>query len=230
MLTRSFYQVRLGANVGKVAESKKRQKKTFPAAGVYRKQLTQQHWICSKLVTCADRIKPLKDHERIAVLHRDLEALNQELPQEFELPLDPKLKLGRIRVEKCKYMDSKKLPLWLVFENADPNGDDYYVIFKSGDDLRQDVLTLQMIRIMDRLWQSEGIDLKLSPYGCIATVRPKTRSLAPPPPPPSSFLLWFLPLLFFSSSFPPSFCQKNPTLYRQTDRQTDRQADRQTGR
>jgi len=172
MLTRSFYQVRLGANVGKVAESKKRQKKTFPAAGVYRKQLTQQHWICSKLVTCADRIKPLKDHERLAVLHRDLEALNQELPQEFELPLDPKLKLGRIRVEKCKYMDSKKLPLWLVFENADPNGDDYYVIFKSGDDLRQDVLTLQMIRIMDRLWQSEGIDLKLSPYGCIATVRP----------------------------------------------------------
>lgn len=137
--------------------------------GMYRKQLTQQHWICNKLVTCADRIKPLKDHERLAVLHRDLEALNLELPQEFELPLDPKLKLRRIRVEKCKYMDSKKLPLWLVFENADPLADDYHVMFKSGDDLRQDVLTLQMIRIMDRLWQSEGMDLKLSPYGCIAT-------------------------------------------------------------
>lgn len=31
------------------------------------------------------------------------------------------------------------------------------VIFKAGDDLRQDVLTLQMIRIMDKLWQNEGI-------------------------------------------------------------------------
>ena len=111
----------------------------------------------------------MKDHERLAVLRRDLEALNKELPQEFELPLDPKLKLARLKVEKCRYMDSKKLPLWLVFENADPLGDDYYVMFKSGDDLRQDVLTLQMIRIMDRLWQSEGLDLKISSYGCIAT-------------------------------------------------------------
>ena len=161
--------------------------------GLYRKQLTQQHNICKKLVTCAERIKPLKMDERLAVLRRDLEALNKELPQEFELPLDPKLKLSRLKVQKCRFMDSKKLPLWLVFENADPLGDDYYVMFKSGDDLRQDVLTLQMIRIMDRLWQSEGLDLKseyimqsppnsvyrvmseglfvvtVSSYGCIAT-------------------------------------------------------------
>ena len=138
--------------------------------GLYRKQLTQQHWVVTKLEYAALRLKKVKAHEeRLAVLHRDLEALNKELPREFELPLDPKLKLRRLRVEKCRYMDSKKLPLWLVFENADPLGEDYYVIFKEGDDLRQDVLTLQMIRIMDRLWQAEGLDLKLSPYGCIAT-------------------------------------------------------------
>jgi phosphatidylinositol kinase/protein kinase (PI-3 family) len=103
------------------------------------------------------------------VLRRDLDALNSELPRQFVLPLDPTKMLRRIKVEKCKYMDSKKLPLWLVFENADEAGDDYYVIFKAGDDLRQDVLTLQMINIMDRLWKAEGIDLKLSPYGCIST-------------------------------------------------------------
>lgn len=34
-------------------------------------------------------------------------------------------------------MVSKKLPLWLVFENADRNGAPITVIFKSGDDLRQ---------------------------------------------------------------------------------------------
>ena len=46
-----------------------------------------------------------------------------------------------------------------MFENADPLGDDRYVIFKAGDDLRQDVLTLQMINLMDTLWQVGYITL-----------------------------------------------------------------------
>jgi len=43
-----------------------------------------------------------------------------------------------------------------------------YVIFKAGDDLRQDMITLQMFRIMDKLWKKEGLDLMLNPYGVIA--------------------------------------------------------------
>lgn len=66
-------------------------------------------------------------------------------------------------------MDSKMRPLWLVFENADPYGDDIYLILKHGDDLRQDMLTLQMLRIMDKLWKNEGLDLRMNPYGCIST-------------------------------------------------------------
>jgi len=42
-------------------------------------------------------------------------------------------------------------------------------MFKSGDDLRQDVLTIQMLRLMDKFWKQEGLDLRLQPYGCIAT-------------------------------------------------------------
>ena len=30
-------------------------------------------------------------------------------------------------------MDSKKKPLFLVFENADPGADDVYILFKNGD-------------------------------------------------------------------------------------------------
>eukprot|EP00057_Strongylocentrotus_purpuratus_P008911 XP_011663385.1 PREDICTED: phosphatidylinositol 4,5-bisphosphate 3-kinase catalytic subunit alpha isoform [Strongylocentrotus purpuratus] len=35
--------------------------------------------------------------------------------------------------------------------------------------LRQDMLTLQMIQIMDSIWQQHGLDLKMTPYRCLAT-------------------------------------------------------------
>jgi phosphatidylinositol-4,5-bisphosphate 3-kinase len=109
--------------------------------------------------------------------------------------LDPLFITKGIKAEKCKVMDSKVVyfppsfslvphfflsflppffppltslkmrPLWLLFENADPSGEDLNIIFKCGDDLRQDMLTLQMFRIMDKLWKKEGLDLMLNPYG-----------------------------------------------------------------
>jgi phosphatidylinositol kinase/protein kinase (PI-3 family) len=38
------------------------------------------------------------------------------------------------------------------------------VLFKAGDDLRQDQLTLQILGIMDNLWKEHGLDLRMSPY------------------------------------------------------------------
>eukprot|EP00659_Diplonema_papillatum_P015584 gene15584-23788_t len=42
-------------------------------------------------------------------------------------------------------------------------------MFKAGDDIRQDQLVLQIINIMNELLLQDGLDLKLTPYRCLAT-------------------------------------------------------------
>ena len=38
-----------------------------------------------------------------------------------------------------------------------------------GDDLRQDILVLQMIKLMEKIWLRAGLDLKMVTYDCVAT-------------------------------------------------------------
>ena len=92
-----------------------------------------------------------------------------DLPSNIINPLNPSIIVKNLIIEECKVMDSAKAPLWLVFENADDLGKPIRIMFKSGDDLRQDMLTLQMFRIMDKLWKKVGMDLGMTPYMVLST-------------------------------------------------------------
>jgi len=47
--------------------------------------------------------------------------------------------------------------------------EEHTFLIQVGDDLRQDMLTLQMVRIMDKLWMQEGLDLKMITFNCQPT-------------------------------------------------------------
>lgn len=108
--------------------------------------------------------------EKRSVLQNGLKAICTSLPAVFSLPIDTTVQLSGIIMDKCKYLDSNAAPLWLTFAYADKAVPDVYsVIVKSGDDLRQDILTIQMFGIMDSLWKAQGMDLGMTLYKVIAT-------------------------------------------------------------
>eukprot|EP01127_Copromyxa_protea_P018908 TRINITY_DN6038_c0_g1_i1.p1 TRINITY_DN6038_c0_g1~~TRINITY_DN6038_c0_g1_i1.p1 ORF type:complete len:1361 (+),score=214.79 TRINITY_DN6038_c0_g1_i1:544-4083(+) len=109
-------------------------------------------------------------NEKRNLLQAGLRNFQSQLPPVFSLPIDSSVKLSGIILEKCKYLDSNAAPLWLTFSYADKAvPDNYSVIVKSGDDLRQDILTMQMFSIMDTLWKANGMDLGMTLYKVIAT-------------------------------------------------------------
>ncbi|GFR65734.1 phosphatidylinositol-4,5-bisphosphate 3-kinase catalytic subunit beta isoform [Elysia marginata] len=84
-------------------------------------------------------------------------------------PLSPLFHLSKLKIEECRFMKSKKRPLWLTWANYDLKGPDVQIMYKNGDDLRQDMLTLQILQVMDNIWQAEGLDFRMNAYLCMAT-------------------------------------------------------------
>ncbi|KAI0714408.1 atypical/PIKK/PI3K protein kinase [Cerioporus squamosus] len=83
------------------------------------------------------------------------------------LPLNARVQITGIIAEKSSVFKSNMFPMLLFFQCAD--GGEYPVIFKDGDDMRQDQLVIQLFTLMDRLLRKENLDLKLSPYDVLAT-------------------------------------------------------------
>jgi phosphatidylinositol-4,5-bisphosphate 3-kinase len=84
--------------------------------------------------------------------------------------MNPRLVVDSFIIEECKVMNSKKKPFWLTFGNASLFApESVRTMFKVGDDLRQDQLTLQVMKVMESLWRKNGADLHIRCYEVLPT-------------------------------------------------------------
>jgi hypothetical protein len=131
----------------------------------FREEIKNQMEVLAHLKQMATTLRGVPQSKRTEVLRELLPQIT--FPDTFTLPLNPTQMIsGSVDLRKCKCFDSAKAPLLICFKSADPvaSMDDVLIMFKAGDDLRQDALTVQMLHIMDQIWKAAGLDLHLTPY------------------------------------------------------------------
>ncbi|TRZ12557.1 hypothetical protein HGM15179_014536 [Zosterops borbonicus] len=138
-----------------------------------REEFDRQCLLVSTLARLAQQVRDAAPSARQAILREGLEDVAQffKAHGSCRLPLSPSLLVKGIVPRDCSYFNSNAVPLKLSFQNVDPLGENIRVIFKCGDDLRQDMLTLQMIRIMNKIWVQEGLDMRMVIFRCFSTGR-----------------------------------------------------------
>lgn len=121
------------------------------------KQLQQlPHSRPRKIATMRDWLSSRGQYQRLA----NFEPL--------ALPISPSVVVSGIVAEKATMFKSALAPLGLRFKCTEAE-EEYMILFKSGDDMRQDQLVVQLITLMDKLLKRENLDLKLTPYRVLAT-------------------------------------------------------------
>lgn len=93
----------------------------------------------------------------------------------LRIPLNPNIEIFYVVAEECSVFKSSLSPLKLTFKTKpfkDSDGDlrdTYSFMYKIGDDLRQDQLIIQIIKLIEKLLKDENMNLKLNPYEILAT-------------------------------------------------------------
>ncbi|APA11136.1 hypothetical protein sscle_07g059060 [Sclerotinia sclerotiorum 1980 UF-70] len=137
-----------------------------------RKVLLRQAELITMLSRVSEDIKTSRDTiprkaERVkhflADPKNELITIDPPLP----LPLDPSIMITGVDPSETNVFKSSLFPIMMTFKTTTKQK--YQIIFKTGDDLRQDQLVIQIITLMDQLLQKENLDLKLSPYKILAT-------------------------------------------------------------
>jgi hypothetical protein len=119
--------------------------------------LGQQVLMCQEIEDIIYAVKAVESTDAKNQLLR--EKLSQmDFPPTFRLPLDSNLSFSGVEINKSMVIRSKKpneifQAVMLQFENADPHDrrSTYKVMYKVGEDIRQNQLTLKILTVMNSI-------------------------------------------------------------------------------
>nr|AMK48030.1 putative phosphatidylinositol 3- nodule isoform isoform x1 [Lupinus angustifolius] len=134
--------------------------------------LVRQTELTAQLCSISRDVRNVRGNtqKKIEKLRQLLSGLLSELTyfdEPMRSPLAPGVLITGIVSSESSIFRSALHPLRLTFRTAD--GGTCKIIFKKGDDLRQDQLVVQMVSLMDRLLKLENLDLHLTPYKVLAS-------------------------------------------------------------
>jgi phosphatidylinositol 3-kinase len=144
-----------------------------PDGAAHRKILLRQGEMITVLSKISAEVRAMGGRERPAAIQKLKKSLADpknemtHFDPPLPLPLDPNTMVVGVSPSEVNVFKSALLPLQIWFKTN--GGEDYPIIFKTGDDMRQDQLVIQIITLMDKLLRKENLDLKLTPYKILAT-------------------------------------------------------------
>ncbi|VDK58696.1 unnamed protein product [Anisakis simplex] len=129
-------------------------------------EIHNQHLLLRSLDGIGADMAETNDHNKMySILQRHLALLDAHiLENNIRLPILPSFLCIGIETKESNFFNSLTKPIKICFKGLKTT---YSVLYKIGDDMRQDALVLQLVKVMNDIWLSEELDLRMIIFRCM---------------------------------------------------------------